>query len=302
MKKEFRANGKLLLSGEYFVLDGAISLALPTRLGQTLWVEEVTAQDAALLWTSIDETGKTWFKMTANNNLDLLQASHKKMGERLSKLLKAAFDTLPANKQVSATITNDFPRLWGLGSSSSLVSLIAQWSGANPYHLNQEVFGSSGYDIACATASTPILYQRINNEPSVSATDFNPSFKSAFYFVYLNQKQDSTKAVSYYKKLDPAIKTSTIHKINHLTKAMLTAPSLFEFDAFLLAHERYLADALSLPRTQDTHFSDYWGIVKSLGAWGGDFVLATSNRSQEETIGYFKEKGFSTILRWDDLF
>lgn len=31
-----RANGKLLLTGEYLVLDGALSLAFPTRKGQTL--------------------------------------------------------------------------------------------------------------------------------------------------------------------------------------------------------------------------------------------------------------------------
>ena len=43
--KEFRANGKLLLSGEYFVLDGALSLGLPTRLGQRMTVEEQVSDE-----------------------------------------------------------------------------------------------------------------------------------------------------------------------------------------------------------------------------------------------------------------
>ena len=34
--QKFYGNGKLLLTGEYFVLDGALSLALPTKFGQNL--------------------------------------------------------------------------------------------------------------------------------------------------------------------------------------------------------------------------------------------------------------------------
>ncbi len=36
MKGFFSAHGKLLLSGEYFVLDGALGLALPANYGQHL--------------------------------------------------------------------------------------------------------------------------------------------------------------------------------------------------------------------------------------------------------------------------
>ena len=298
----FRANGKLLLAGEYFVLDGALALALPTRLGQTLKVETVSQQDTALHWQSVDETGKVWFKMTTLRNLQPLQSSHKKMGERLSKLLIAAFGELPDDKQFSVTMTNDFPRLWGLGSSSTLVSLVAQWSNTNPYPLNEQIFGGSGYDIACAAATSPILYQKTKNEPIVTEVAFKPLFKEAFYFVYLNQKQDSTKAVAQYKKLDSTTKTTTIPKISDLTKAILAADNLIEMETLLLAHERTIAAALQFERAQDLYFSDYWGIIKSLGAWGGDFVLATSNRPAEETLAYFKRKGFATVLRWDDLF
>jgi len=38
--QSFYGNGKLLLSAEYFVLDGAVALALPTKLGQSLHVQE----------------------------------------------------------------------------------------------------------------------------------------------------------------------------------------------------------------------------------------------------------------------
>jgi len=49
------------------------------------------------------------------------------------------------------------------------------------------------------------------------------------------------------------------------------------------------------------HFSDYWGSVKSLGAWGGDVVLATSEASDAETRNYFTQKGFPTIFKLAEL-
>ena len=36
--KEFHANGKLLLTGEYAVLDGAKAIGLPTKRGQSLQI------------------------------------------------------------------------------------------------------------------------------------------------------------------------------------------------------------------------------------------------------------------------
>ena len=39
---EFYSNGKLLISGEYFVLDGAKCLALPCKKGQLLKIKPNT--------------------------------------------------------------------------------------------------------------------------------------------------------------------------------------------------------------------------------------------------------------------
>ena len=36
----FYSNGKLLITGEYVVLDGAKALALPTKFGQSLVVKQ----------------------------------------------------------------------------------------------------------------------------------------------------------------------------------------------------------------------------------------------------------------------
>ena len=57
--KTYRANGKLLISGEYTVLDGSLSLALPTQRGQELDYE--WADTDVLHWRSLDVNGHLWF-------------------------------------------------------------------------------------------------------------------------------------------------------------------------------------------------------------------------------------------------
>ncbi|HBU79591.1 MAG TPA: GHMP kinase, partial [Muricauda sp.] len=59
MKKEFYSNGKLLISGEYAVLDGALGFAIPSSYGQSLHVTPTTS--GFLEWTSLDENDKIWF-------------------------------------------------------------------------------------------------------------------------------------------------------------------------------------------------------------------------------------------------
>ena len=41
--------------------------------------------------------------------------------------------------------------------------------------------------------------------------------------------------------------------------------------------------------------------MKSLAAWGGYFVLATTDRSEEETRAYFQVKGMDVIFMYDEL-
>jgi len=60
MKKSFYSHGKLLLTGEYLVLDGAQALAIPTQKGQWLFIEETNAE--GIHWQSFDENGNCWFE------------------------------------------------------------------------------------------------------------------------------------------------------------------------------------------------------------------------------------------------
>ena len=57
---KFYSNGKILITGEYFVLNGALSLALPTVYGQYL---EINDNDSNIInWTSYNKNKEIWFK------------------------------------------------------------------------------------------------------------------------------------------------------------------------------------------------------------------------------------------------
>ncbi|MEL6943072.1 MAG: GYDIA family GHMP kinase, partial [Bacteroidota bacterium] len=203
---EYQANGKLLLTGEYAVLDGAQALAIPTKLGQKLDI--IMHKDNAtseLKWSSFDEKNQAWFHTSFGlPELEIVSTSDALVSQRLQQLFYAIRLQNPSflteSTNIQANIYLAFPRDWGLGSSSTLVHLLAQWAEVNPFPLQFEVFGGSGYDIACAGAKQAILYQKVKEKPLVQNIDFKPSFLDQLYFVYLGQKQDSRKGIARYRE------------------------------------------------------------------------------------------------------
>ena len=65
-------------------------------------------------------------------------------------------------------------------------------------------------------------------------------------------------------------------------------------------HENLVSKTLNLPSVKEQYFSDFNGSIKSLGAWGGDFVLAASPMNAEEVQNYFKEKGCDSCISYTD--
>ena len=294
--KKFNANGKLLLTGEYLVLDGALALALPTNLGQSLTIEAIKEQK--LVWESLDSNNSSWFQHSFPH-------FHKKIdnnpvAERLRLILLQAQEQNPHFlKKISfkAITKLTFPRNWGLGTSSTLIYLIAQWAKCDPFELLFKAFGGSGYDIACAGANSSITYQlKEKNNPVFESAHFNPSFKDQLYFIYLDKKQDSKKGIARYKKLKRNT-SEAIEIISGISKAIIGIDNFNDFESLMKIHEIVISEVLEMEKVQSIYFNDYWGVVKSLGAWGGDFVLATSNRNYTETKKYFNGKGISSVFK-----
>ncbi|WP_339611905.1 GYDIA family GHMP kinase [uncultured Planktosalinus sp.] len=300
MKTSFYSNGKLLLSAEYFVLDGAEALAIPTKYGQSLEVNLIT--EALLNWKSFDHQNKVWFEgsFDIENSLQIRSCSNEKIAHTLQTILSEAkkLNPLFLNRQQGIEVKSNmtFPREWGLGSSSTLINNIAQWAKVDAYELLRTSFGGSGYDIACAQHSTPLIYSNKTNPSTVKNVAFKPSFSDALFFVYLNKKKDSKEAIHYYKK-NTVITLKQLAEFNELTQEFLKATSLPTFEKVLNRHENLVSSLLGLEKVKDRLFSDYGGAVKSLGGWGGDFILATG----EEATSYFKNKGYEVVIPYSEM-
>tara|TARA_R110002167_G_scaffold262525_10_gene469162 strand:+ start:2943 stop:3857 length:915 start_codon:yes stop_codon:yes gene_type:complete len=302
MIKKYHSNGKLLLSGEYAVMEGALALAVPTRYGQSMTVTSIEAPQ--LVWSSFDVGGEIWYEaIIPIDSLILPQAGRMEnpIQETLVKLLAEAVKLNPSflNKGYGYQVTTqlDFPRDWGLGTSSTLINNIAQWAEVDAYALLRNAFTGSGYDIACARHNVPILYRLCEDLPIIEEVFFDPPFKNDLYFVHLNKKQDSREGIAQYGS-QTFDRPKLVREISEITKKILTCQTLVAFQALMVDHENLLSAALRLQPVKALLFSDYNGCVKSLGAWGGDFVLAFGHG---DTPSYFKEKGYEIIIPYTEM-
>ena len=304
--QEFRSNGKLLLTGEYAVLDGAKSLAVPTVKGQTM---KVTLGDSNFVsWNSLDENGKSWFQIKFSINHGEFIPSEvsndpdkKEITKRLQQILISAFklNRRPfTNNGFNISTQLDFDRKWGLGSSSTLIYNLSQWLNIDPYKLLNESFGGSGYDIAVAGSNLPITYQITKNGPAAFTADFDPPFKDQLFFVYLNRKQNSREAIAHYRNQPKENIKGLVEKISGITEQIIRSENFEEFRMLMKAHETLISKAIDLPRIKTELFPDYKGLIKSLGGWGGDFILATGDENDKD---YFISRGYNTIFSYSDL-
>lgn len=300
MKQTFYSNGKLFLIGEYTVLDGSDAFALPTIYGQYLDIQET--ENNIIDWESYDADGSLWFSIAIPlTNIIENKATGDKVADTLIDILHAAHNlnpkTLNRSKGFKVETRLTFPRNWGLGSSSTLVNNIAQWFQVDAFELLANSFGGSGYDIACAQYDTPIIYSISNGKPITKPVVFNPPFIDNLYFIYLNKKQNTKKAVlDYRKKADGLPKL--VEKVNDIIVKAQATNSFNDFCSLLDQHSALMSKTLQLPTIKEEHFTDFKGTLKSLGAWGGDFILAASRSNPSE---YFKAKGYEIIIPYNQM-
>lgn len=302
MQTTFYSNGKLLITGEYLVLDGARAFALPTKFGQNLIIQNGSNQE--IQWKSYDFDDHLWYEDTISfseiiHNINtktetvkstLIQILHE------AYLLNPDFINNSEGYKISTQLT--FPKNWGLGTSSTLLNNIAQWTQIDAFTLLKNSFGGSGYDIACAQNDTPIVYRLENSSPLAEAVSFNPDFTSNIYYVYLNKKQNSKAAINAYYNNKNQNLAQNITDNNKITAAVLNAKTLQEFAHAIEKHEIHLSNILEIQTIKEIAFPDFNGVIKSLGAWGGDFVMVISKENPE---AYFISKGYKTILKYDEM-
>ncbi len=321
-RASFYAHGKLLLSGEYFVLAGARALALPVRYGQ--WLDVFEGEEAGILqWESLDEKGRKWLQLRFSlPDFELLDGAASAEAVQLQAVLRAVtalrgedaswlLDKRRASALQDAGLRVctrlEFPRMWGLGSSSTFLSCLSQWAGVDAYELLEATFGGSGYDLAAAVASSPVFFQRRSAssggrwEALVEPVLLDFPFREMLYFVYLGRKQNSRAGIrrfqQYREQMDPGL----VHRISELSEAFSICRKAEDFSALMVEHETLVGKALEMTPLQQASFPDFPGTLKSLGAWGGDFALALSAEPEEKLRAYFNQQGLGLLISWDDL-
>ena len=196
----FFGHGKLLLTGEYVVMEGAQALALPTMAGQSMSVRyEKSFSEPVLRWRSLDNKGHEWFSASYEFwSFNQVEGEDSKESQFLQKLLRQIRvqnkHFLRDEVDVHVETKLGFPREWGLGSSSTLIYNLAQWGYVSPFELLFKTSSGSGYDIACAQSEGPILYKN-NNEALFIHLLFltRPSKRTYFLFIWGKSKIPPTK-------------------------------------------------------------------------------------------------------------
>ena len=123
--KKLYSNGKLLITGEYLILDGALSFAVPCVYGQTL--KYLKHDKPTLSWKSYDSNDSLWFESDfRNDSLEVIKTSDSETVKWIQKILKVASKISKKKLRGSISCFLDFPNNWGFGSSSTLLNNISQ--------------------------------------------------------------------------------------------------------------------------------------------------------------------------------
>lgn len=300
MKDRFYSNGKLLITGEYLVLEGAKVLALPTIFGQDLCVS--SNEISGIQWRSFDHLNNIWFEtqLTYQEIISGGIPDNREIRNMLVTILHGAYLQNPkfVQEQKNLLIEThlDFDRNWGLGTSSTLINNIAEWTNTDAFKLLKTTFGGSGYDIAAAKAKGAVLYQISEGKSTSQSILFQPHFQDSIYFIYLNRKQDSNATIKSYKT--KVVSQSDINQIDQLTEQISSTKSFDEFCSDLEKHEQIISKVLEVETIKNQLFQDFNGTIKSLGGWGGDFILAAAKQNPTK---YFQDRGYKTVIPYREM-
>lgn len=285
------------------MLDGAKCIAFPTKLGQRMHVKPTKGSD--LIWKSFDHRGQLWFEAQFSlYDFSAIESSEKGVSDKLTKLLKSAVrlnsEFLDKWNAFKVETFLDFPLDWGLGSSSTLIHLLAQWADVHPLELYFKVENGSGYDVACAGSDSPIEYSINGDEISYTPLDIKFPFENGLYFVHLGKKQSSSNSIlDYFKRVKQ--KKQLVQKVSEITDLITEQTNLSDFKKLLEEHEDVIHLHTGFPKVKEILFPDYPHTVKSLGAWGGDFVLVATPDGFDDTAQYFKQKGLEITIPFREM-
>ncbi len=300
MNEYYYSNAKLMISGEYLVLHGATSLVVPLKVGQHMQVS-VAGSEAKIRWNA-REMGKHWFFAEIDSDTWSIERTNDPI--IAGNLLKWLRETAALNPSLFGRyfeIKTDmgFNRDWGFGSSATLTVNLAQWAQIDPFELHFRISEGSGADVAAALSDGPVLYRLINNKPHYRRVNFAPSFLNMLWLVYTGKKQDTQASIKQFKNSSTPT-ARDLKRLDEITLEMISCSHLREFAHLMAEHEKCLSGIRNIPSLKE-RFSDFAGELKSLGAWGGDFIMAASEQEEESIKEYFLKKNMQVLFSLDQI-
>jgi hypothetical protein len=118
--------------------------------------------------------------------------------------------------------------------------------------------------------------------------------------VYLGKKQCSTKSITSYNGFLKS-REHEIERISELTEEIVFAHSIDDFEYAIKEHEKIISNVLKTKTIGESSFPGFEGSIKSLGAWGGDFVMMTWKGERVDLEKYLSEKGYYTMFSFDEI-
>jgi len=304
MNGQYYSNGKLLLTAEYLVLKGAEAIAFPLKRGQSMDVQ-ITDLPGQVQWNTYYNDEHIFQGLFSLEKQQFVSTSDKKISGFLDSILKNVTEEISHKFDNTGLTINtylEFPLGWGLGSSSSLINNLATWLQIDPFELNNRISYGSGYDIACARSNRPIIYRKNGDYPDYKEIAFNPSYKNNIYFIYTGKKQNTRKEIMKYLNLNQEKEqTNLFRELQSINHEIINSNNIATFENAIMKHEKLISNMLHEPTIQEQTFPDFPGKIKSLGAWGGDFILVTWKNNRKELSEYFNRHNMNILFSWDEL-
>jgi hypothetical protein len=280
--KTYYASGKVMLCGEYMVTAGMEALAFPVREGQWLKVWETESQgNAHLVWEASDKNGQVWLKAAFNTEImHVTETTDEEKSAVLLSILQHIKEQQPGifmHKLIRMETVTEFTIEHGLGTSSSLVVLLSQWSKLDAFEIQKAVFKGSGYDIAVAQTGRPIVYWLEKEEPSWAPFSLDSAWTENWFLVFTGKKINSrTSLDSVTSKIEAAAANPLFRwQLDQIGKGLKNPGNKIMLEAGLEMWQGMLSTLLGLKRTYDDLgiVPVPGGLCKYLGAWGGDVIL-----------------------------
>lgn len=304
--KTYFAPGKVMLCGEYAVMSGVPALAFPAHKGQWMRVWDANFEgNGTLNWENKDLYGEKWFECKIDTtHMQVISSSNEEVSSVLLRLLKAIENKLPVffdGKYFRVETNTEFSVNSGLGTSSSLIALMSKWTGVDAFVLQKEVFGGSGYDVACSLLARPVRFWLENNEPCWDHYVLNSDLTKDWYVVFPGKKRNSREALAEVKDRLNALASDTLMlmQLKQIASMISHAANTTMLEAGLEMWQAMLAGYLELPKAYDYLGLKpvKGGLCKWLGAWGGDMILMNKTMLNE----YDADLNGFEICRWNEL-